>query len=279
MLHGIDQSLNYKRPTTRFRQGILRETGLAAQGQVAAAVLNFDLDDLADPAPSAHYILLDPVGATVFDRIVQCLCCSEFQIGPDARPHAAGVEKLLHFEQRPGDETRIRLKPTLPGLRRRKVCHYRSGPKSASRSGSSGRKKRSNPLVIFIFIINIVITIYNEMKTLEAEIFGTTLKMIVKLARLDASTVRDFRRESQEIWHSKINDVSADLSRVSFLDSSGVGALLSLYKRLPRPYPDFRLQGVQPAVRAVIELLRLHRVFDVETEELSVPVPVSVRNR
>jgi anti-sigma B factor antagonist len=101
------------------------------------------------------------------------------------------------------------------------------------------------------------------MKTIEAEIFGTTLKMIVKLARLDASTVRDFRRESQEIWNSKINDVSADLSRVSFLDSSGVGALLSLYKRLPTPDPAFRLRGVQPSVRAVIELLRLDRIFNV----------------
>jgi anti-sigma B factor antagonist len=102
------------------------------------------------------------------------------------------------------------------------------------------------------------------MKTIDAEIFGTTLNMIVKLARLDASTVRDFKTDSLEIWNSKIVDVSADLSQVCFLDSSGVGALLSLYKRLPAPYPDFRLRRVQPTVRAVIELLRLNRIFDVE---------------
>jgi anti-sigma B factor antagonist len=102
------------------------------------------------------------------------------------------------------------------------------------------------------------------MKTIDAEIFGTTLKLLVKLSRLDASTVRDFKKESQKVWNSRISDVSADLGEVCFLDSSGVGALLSLYKRLPSPYPDFRLRRVQPSVRAVIELLRLHRIFDVE---------------
>ena len=102
------------------------------------------------------------------------------------------------------------------------------------------------------------------MTTIDVEIFGTTLKMIVKLTRLDASTVRDFRREAQHIWNSRISDVSADLSEVCFLDSSGVGALLSLYKRLPSPAPDFRLRRLQPSVRAVIELLQLQRVFHLD---------------
>jgi anti-anti-sigma factor len=108
--------------------------------------------------------------------------------------------------------------------------------------------------------------IYNNyhMETIEAEMDGTTLKMLVKVARLDASTVRGFQNDSQEIWNSKIDDVSADLSHVTFLDSSGVGALLSLYKRLPRSKREFKLRHVQKPVQAVIELLRLNRIFDVE---------------
>ena len=102
------------------------------------------------------------------------------------------------------------------------------------------------------------------METIDAEIDGTTLKILVKVPRLDASTVRDFKRECQKIWISKINDVWVDLSQVTFLDSSGVGALLSLYKLLPKSNPSFKLRRVQPAVQAMIELLRLHRIFDVE---------------
>ena len=103
------------------------------------------------------------------------------------------------------------------------------------------------------------------METIDAEIDGTTLKILVKVARLDASTVREFKRECQKIWISKINDVSVDLSQVTFLDSSGIGALLSLYKLLPTSNPSFKLRRVQPAVQAMIELLRLHRIFDVES--------------
>jgi anti-sigma B factor antagonist len=103
------------------------------------------------------------------------------------------------------------------------------------------------------------------MEMIDAEIDGTTVKIFVKVARLDASTVREFKRECQKIWISKINDVWVDLSQVTFLDSSGIGALLSLYKLLPTSNPSFKLRRVQPAVQAMIELLRLHRIFDVES--------------
>jgi anti-sigma B factor antagonist len=115
-----------------------------------------------------------------------------------------------------------------------------------------------------ITIIILLIIKVATMEIIDAEINGTTLQIVVKVARLDASTVRDFKNETQKIWNSKIDDVRVDLSEVTFLDSSGIGALLSLYKRLPPSNPGFKLQRVQPAVQAVIELLRLHRVFDVE---------------
>ena len=102
------------------------------------------------------------------------------------------------------------------------------------------------------------------METIDAEIDGTTLKIFVKVDRLDASAAREFKRECRKIWISKINDVSVDLSQVTFLDSSGIGALLSLYKLLPTSNPSFKLRRVQPTVQAMIELLRLHRIFDVE---------------
>lgn len=103
------------------------------------------------------------------------------------------------------------------------------------------------------------------MEIIDYQIEGTTLKLVVKAARLDASTVREFKQECRKIWNSKINDLWADLSQVTFLDSSGVGALLSLYKLLPSSSPVFKQRKVQPPVQAMIELLRLHRVFDVES--------------
>jgi len=70
-----------------------------------------------------------------------------------------------------------------------------------------------------------------------------------------------FPKDSQQIWKSN-DDVSADLSHFTFLDSSGVGALLSLYKRLPRAKASssFACSETRPGV---IEFW-MNRIFDVE---------------
>lgn len=102
------------------------------------------------------------------------------------------------------------------------------------------------------------------MKTLEARIDGNNLALSVSASRLDALTAADFKRDCAELWEPTITAVRVDLAQVYFIDSSGVGALLSLYKRLPPPNPSVTLCRIQPPVQAVIELLRLHKVFEIE---------------
>ncbi len=102
------------------------------------------------------------------------------------------------------------------------------------------------------------------MKTLEARVDGAELCLAINVPRLDAASAPDFKKTIEAIWKPGITSVSADLSQVEFIDSSGVGALLSLYKRLPMPNPGVKLQHVKAPVQAVIELLRLHRIFEIE---------------
>ncbi len=104
----------------------------------------------------------------------------------------------------------------------------------------------------------------DSMKTLETSLDGGVLSLRVIVSRLDASTAPDFKKEIDTSWAAGITKVRADLASVDFIDSSGVGALLSLYKRLPPPNPGVKLQHVKPPVQAVIELLRLHRIFEIE---------------
>ena len=103
------------------------------------------------------------------------------------------------------------------------------------------------------------------MKILEVTLDGTALSLRVIAARLDILTASGFKKECEEAWQPGIGSVRVNLHDVHFIDSSGVGALLSLYKRLPAPNPSVKLQCVQPSVQAVIELLRLHRIFEIET--------------
>ena len=102
------------------------------------------------------------------------------------------------------------------------------------------------------------------MKIVEAKLEGSELSLRVNSSRLDAPTAAGFKKDCEELWQPGIVSVRVDLSQVQFIDSSGVGALLSLYKRLPTPNPTVKLECVQPAVQAVIELLRLHRIFELE---------------
>ena len=81
--------------------------------------------------------------------------------------------------------------------------------------------------------------------------------------RLDASSSRDFKKDVEAIWSSEVSRVELDFEKVDFIDSSGVGALLGVYKRLPGDQPNVQLKRVQPPVQSVIELLRLHRIFDI----------------
>jgi len=69
------------------------------------------------------------------------------------------------------------------------------------------------------------------------------------------------RKRANELWQPEVERLTIDLRAVSFLDSSGVGALLSVYKKLPPDKPSVKLLNVQPPVQTVVELLRLHRIF------------------
>ncbi len=90
------------------------------------------------------------------------------------------------------------------------------------------------------------------------------LRVKLDVNRLDASASRDFKKQVDLIWSKDVTQVELDFKQVGFIDSSGVGALLGVYKRLPNADGQVRLTSVQGPVQSVIELLRLHRIFKIE---------------
>lgn len=57
--------------------------------------------------------------------------------------------------------------------------------------------------------------------------------------------------------------VVLDLSRVEFIDSSGLGALVSCLRVAHGRNAEIKLFGLRKPVRALFELVRMHRVFEV----------------
>jgi len=97
---------------------------------------------------------------------------------------------------------------------------------------------------------------------IDAHVEGSTLTIDLKIPRLDAAVARGFKQECDAAWTTDVTAVEIDLGVVQFIDSSGIGALLSIYKKLPAGSASVRLLRASPEVQSVIELLRLHRIFE-----------------
>jgi anti-sigma B factor antagonist len=57
-------------------------------------------------------------------------------------------------------------------------------------------------------------------------------------------------------------DVAIDMSPVEFIDSAGLGALVSIYKKVRLLHRRAVIFGVRPEVRRVMEVIKLDRIFE-----------------
>ncbi|TAN49815.1 MAG: anti-sigma factor antagonist [Methylococcaceae bacterium] len=81
--------------------------------------------------------------------------------------------------------------------------------------------------------------------------------------RLDAHNSGELKEYLQRLLENGTHELIVDLSAVHFIDSSGLGALLSGYKNANLRQGSLILTGLQPRVQSMFELTRLHRVFDI----------------
>ena len=79
---------------------------------------------------------------------------------------------------------------------------------------------------------------------------------------LDASTDGAFRDAIKPML-TQHAQVVLDLSKVEFIDSSGLGALVSCLRQAHATGGDIKLYGLGKSARALFELVRMHRVFEV----------------
>jgi len=79
---------------------------------------------------------------------------------------------------------------------------------------------------------------------------------------LDSGNSRDFKAEIAPIVaaHPKL---VFDLSALTFVDSSGLGAILSSLRQANNGGGDLKLCGLSKQVRALFELVRMHRIFEI----------------
>lgn len=81
--------------------------------------------------------------------------------------------------------------------------------------------------------------------------------------QLGSHTAAQFRDQVRASLTPNHRDIEVDLSKTTYLDSCGLGVLISLYKIAASREGKLRLLDPQPAVEQLLELTRMHRVFEI----------------
>lgn len=86
--------------------------------------------------------------------------------------------------------------------------------------------------------------------------------LTVPVDELDASNAQEFKRDLAPILQAN-SKLVFDLGRLRFVDSSGLGAMLSCLRQVTAKGGDLKLCSMSKQVRALFELVRMHRIFEI----------------
>jgi len=87
---------------------------------------------------------------------------------------------------------------------------------------------------------------------------------ILKLeGRLDAASAKEIKSKINQLGKDNRIKIVMDLSEINFIDSTGLGCMVSCLRTVSKKGGDIKIAGLQAQVRAIFELTRLHRIFQI----------------
>jgi len=89
--------------------------------------------------------------------------------------------------------------------------------------------------------------------------------LIVKVVgELDLVVAKEFRETVDKMLMDRpVKNLILDFSKVSFIDSSGLGAILGRYKLVQQKEGKMSILGVTPAVYRILELSGIMRIIPI----------------
>ncbi|WP_320175864.1 STAS domain-containing protein [Maridesulfovibrio sp.] len=93
---------------------------------------------------------------------------------------------------------------------------------------------------------------------------------VVKIESTELNHVvsHDFQRQIQPIFEEKQFNVALDMDSVDFMDSMGIGTLITLRNKLMKEKGNIAMFNISERVKKIIDIAALHKVFDLfDTEE------------
>ncbi len=100
------------------------------------------------------------------------------------------------------------------------------------------------------------------MNLITTELRKKIIRVEPDVHRLDAAVAPEFKRQFQALIDDGHTRIVLDLNEVNFVDSSGLGAIVAIYKRL-KPVGKLVILTSSQAVLTMFKLTRLEKVFTI----------------
>ena len=87
--------------------------------------------------------------------------------------------------------------------------------------------------------------------------------------RLDAVSAKQLKEKVASLGQEKGPKLVIDMAGVDFIDSWGLGALISSLRTVSKLGGDIKISGLQHQARSIFELTRLDRVFRIYDDSMA----------
>lgn len=91
---------------------------------------------------------------------------------------------------------------------------------------------------------------------------GPNVQVITPAGILDSTKAEEFRQLVDQMLADGVEIVLIDLKDITFIDSSGLGTLVVLLKKVRSLNRKLYICSINDQVRMLFELTSMHRVFD-----------------
>ena len=113
----------------------------------------------------------------------------------------------------------------------------------------------------------------DKMVTKLTEQAGCVVAEFIELRRFTLAVTEEVKSELKPLLSQAGTKLILNLKHIEFIDSSGIGCIISLVKTAKSNEAEIKLCNLSGDVMDVIELLHLQMIFDIEKD-----VPTSIKS-
>jgi len=84
---------------------------------------------------------------------------------------------------------------------------------------------------------------------------------------VDINTSPDVKRDFDKLISKKEPKIVIDLSKVTYVDSSGLATLVEILKKMKQYGGRMKLAGLSPKVKSLFEITKLDKLFEIALTE------------